>query len=149
MPIEIKVDSTFEVPVDVAFAYVADYRNVPSWLYGITRFEPIGDQDHGLGAVYDGWMKVGATLKSHVEIDRFEENALIGMNSVKGFRNWSRWHFSAIDGNRSAVNCDFFYELPGGVAGKALGKAIEPFVAIAVRHSSAELRKAVEASHRG
>lgn len=145
MAIEIQVESTFQAPLEVAFAYTADYRNVPDWLYGISRFEPVGDKDYGLGAVFDGSMNLGATLHSRIEVNEFEENRLIGFDSIKGFKNSSRWTFSAVDAKRSKVVADVSYELPGGIAGKALGKVIEPFVKIAVKHSSAALQKAVEA----
>lgn len=145
MPIEIHVESTFRAPLEVAFAYTANYRNVPDWLYGISKFEPVGEVDYGLGAVFDGSMNLGVTLHSRIEVNEFEENRLIGFDSIKGFRNSSRWTFSAIDANRSSVVADVSYELPGGIAGKALGKVIEPFAKIAVQHSSAALQKAVEA----
>jgi uncharacterized membrane protein len=145
MPIEIQVESTFRAPLEVAFAYTADYRNVPDWLYGISKFEPVGDKDYGLGAVFDGSMNLGATLHSRIEVNEFEENRLIGFDSIKGFKNSSRWTFSALDAKHSTVVADVSYELPGGIAGKALGKVIEPFVKIAVKHSSAALQKAVEA----
>jgi hypothetical protein len=67
MPIEIRVESTFQAPLEVAFAYTADYRNVPDWLYGISKFEPVGENDYGLGAVFDGSMNLGATLNSRIE----------------------------------------------------------------------------------
>jgi len=145
MPIEIQVESTFQAPLEVAFAYTADYRNVPEWLYGISKFEPVGDKDYGLGAVFDGSMNLGATLHSRIEVNGFEENKLIAFDSIKGFKNSSRWTFSAIDDQHAKVIADVSYELPGGIAGKALGKVIEPFVKIAVKHSSAALQKAVEA----
>jgi uncharacterized membrane protein len=145
MPIEIHVESEFQAPLEVTFAYTANYRNVPEWLYGVSTFEPVGDLDYGLGAVFDGSMNLGATLTSRIEVNEFEENRLIGFDSVKGFKNASRWTFSAVDPQRSNVVAEVTYELPGGIAGKALGKVIEPFVKIAVRHSSAALQKAVEA----
>ena len=39
----------------------------------------------------------------------------------------------------------FSYFLPGGLAGRAMGKALEPIVALSVRHSDAALRKNIEA----
>jgi uncharacterized membrane protein len=149
MPIEINIETEFDAPVETAFAYTADYRRVPDWLYGISKFQPVGEKDYGLGATFDGWMNLGVTLKSVVEIDEFDEGSLIGMNSIKGFRNWSRWNFSAVDPATSKVRADFFYELPGGLAGKAIGKAIEPFVKIAVKHSSEALKTGIEAAARG
>ncbi len=47
------------VPVDLAFAHIDDYRNVPDWMFGISRFVPIGDLDQGLGATYDATMQLG------------------------------------------------------------------------------------------
>ena len=44
------------------------------------------------------------------------------------------------------MTVDFRYDLPGGLAGKALGKIIEPFVAQAIRHTDATLRRQVEQS---
>ena len=144
MPVEIHVVSEFQAPLEVAFAYTANYRNVPQWLYGVSKFEPVGDIDYGLGAVFDGSMNLGATLTSRIEVNEFEENMLIGFDSIKGFKNSSRWTFTAIDEQTAKVVADVSYELPGGIAGKALGKVIEPFVKIAVKHSSAALQRAVE-----
>ncbi len=148
MPIQIALENVVNAPVDVAFAYTANYRNVPDWLYGIQTFTPVGEQDYGKGAVFDGAMSLGVTLRSQVEIDEFEEGKLIGMNSIKGFRNWSRWTFAAIDPSTSKIAVDFFYELPGGIVGKGVGKTIEPFVKIAVKHTSEALTKRIEAAAR-
>lgn len=148
-PIEFTVETDFDVPVEAAFAYTADYRNVPSWLYGIQQFEPVGDQDYGLGAVFDGAMHVGMTLRSRIEIDAFTENALISFDTIKGFQIRSAWHFAATGEGVSSVRADIAYELPGGIAGKGVGKVIEPFVKIAIRHSSADLKKCIEAAYAG
>lgn len=148
-PIEFRVETGFDAPVEVAFAYTADYRNVPSWLYGIEEFVPVGEQDHGLGAVFDGAMHVGVTLRSRIEIDDFAEDALISFDTVKGFQIRSRWSFAATGETTSRVVADIAYELPGGIAGKGLGKVIEPFVRLAIKHSSADLKKGVEAAHAG
>jgi uncharacterized membrane protein len=80
-----------------------------------------------------------------VECTDWEQDKLIAFNSVKGFRNWSTWRFEAISENETKVTVDFTYELPGGIAGKALGKALEPIVAISIKHSDANLRKQIEA----
>lgn len=148
-PIEFTIETSFDAPVETAFAYTADYRNVPSWLYGVEEFVPFGPKDYGLGAVFDGAMHVGITLRSRIEVDEFEENSLISFDTVKGFQIRSRWSFSATDDATSAVRAEVAYELPGGIAGKGVGKVIEPFVKIAIKHSSADLKRCVEASHAG
>lgn len=147
--IEFTVETDFAAPVNAAFAYTADYRNVPNWLYGIQRFTPVGERDYGLGAVFDGEMNVGLTLRSRIEVDEFEENALISFDTIEGFRIRSTWRFSATGVGTSAVRAEVAYELPGGLAGKGVGKAIEPFVKIAIKHSSAGLKRCIEAAHAG
>ena len=41
----------------------------------------------------------------------------------------------------------FSYEMPGGLAGKAMGRVLEPIVAMSVRHSDVALRREIEARY--
>ncbi|MDH6280101.1 SRPBCC family protein [Prescottella agglutinans] len=133
------------VPVDLAFAHIDDYRNVPDWMFGITRFDPIGNLDQGLGAQYDAAMQIGLkTMKSTVEITEWEQDRIITLSSVAGFGNRSSWMFAPVGDDRTELSVDFGYELPGGLAGRALGKLIEPFVVTAIRQTEANLRKQIE-----
>ncbi|WP_019203620.1 SRPBCC family protein [Tsukamurella sp. 1534] len=134
-----------DVPVATAFAHVADYRTVPRWFFGITRFVPQGEKDYGLGATYDSEVKIGPkAIGSVVEVTEFDEDRLITLTSIAGFRTSSRWQFRSVDGDRTELAVEFTYELPGGLAGKALGKLIEPFAAQAVKASEASLREQLE-----
>lgn len=38
-----KVTETIDRPADVVFRYVEDTRNVPQWLHGVVRIEPLDD----------------------------------------------------------------------------------------------------------
>ena len=67
MSIDIVKTTDCEAPLDVVFAYVADYRNVPDWLFGVQTFEPVGDIDHGLGAVFDGADFSGARVTADLQ----------------------------------------------------------------------------------
>ncbi|QBJ96244.1 SRPBCC family protein [Rhodococcus sp. ABRD24] len=134
------------VPVDLAFAHIDDYRNVPDWMFGITRFDPISGLDQGLGAQYDAVMQLGPkAMTSTVEITEWEQNRLITLSSVAGFGNRSSWQFTPIGDNETELSVDFGYELPGGLAGLALGKLIEPFVVTAIRQTESSLRRQIEA----
>lgn len=134
------------VPVDLAFAHIDDYRNVPDWMFGVSRFDPIGSLDQGLGATYDATMQLGPkALKSTVEVTEWEQDRLITLSSVSGFGNRSIWRFTPVDDRRTELSVDFGYELPGGLAGKAMGKLIEPFVVTAIRQTEANLRRQIEA----
>ena len=141
MPIHIHAETDCAAPVDQVFAYVDNYRNVPDWLYGISKFVPTTEKERGLGAVFEGSMHVGVMLHSTVEVTAYDEGRMFEFESVKGFKNSSHWSFEAIDAKSTRIIADVQYSLPGGVAGKALGRMIEPFVKIAVKHSSEALAK--------
>ncbi|MCZ4558659.1 SRPBCC family protein [Rhodococcus maanshanensis] len=129
------------VSLEVAFDYVDDYRHVPDWMFGITRFEPRGVVTHGLGATFDTAMKVGPTaLPSVVQVTAWEKNRLIGLDAVEGFVTTSRWQFHDAGDQLTTIEVDFGYELPGGLAGRALGHLLGPFVTQAIRHTDAALR---------
>lgn len=146
--VDIHHSSTANAPVSLMFDYMDDYRTVPRWMFGLSRMEPVGEQTSGVGAVFDGAMKLGPkTLHSTVEVTRWERDKVIGMKSVKGFVNWSTWQFDPVDDERTRLTVDFTYELPGGPAGRLLGKIIEPFVSIAIKHTESQLREQVEKLH--
>jgi uncharacterized membrane protein len=136
-------------PLDVAFAYIDDYRNATAWMFGLAAFEPVGDKDHGLGAVFDGTFHVPPVkLHSTVKVTEWEHNRIIAFESIKGFRNWSTWEFVAEGPEATKVLVRFSYKLPGGLAGRALGRMLEPVVAMSVRHSDHALRTQIEARHK-
>jgi len=142
---EVTINETCNAPLDVTFAYVADYRTIPHWMFGVRSFEPVGTQDYGLGSVFDVHLQLGVPIRTRIETVEFEEGKVIGMDSVKGFKARSRWHFEAVDDSRTAVHATVAYDLPFGPAGKAMGKVMEPFVRQAVSYISQHLRANVEA----
>ena len=135
-------------PVSTTFAYLDDYRNTPSWMFGLSKFEPSGEKDQGLGAKFDGTFAVKPIkLHSSIEINEWEQDKLIAFESYQGFQIKSSWQFSSLGPEESKVTVDFYYELPGGLAGRAMGKALEPIVALSIRHSDESLRKNVAAAY--
>jgi uncharacterized membrane protein len=132
-------------PLEVAFAYIDDYRNATEWMFGLAAFDPVGDKDQGLGAVFDGTFHVPPVkLHSTIEVTEWEHNRIIAFESIKGFRNWSTWEFTAVSPEETAVKVKFSYELPGGLAGRAMGRVLEPIVAMSLRHSDQALRTHIE-----
>ncbi|MFD4294254.1 SRPBCC family protein [Rhodococcus sp. NPDC058532] len=135
-----------KVNVGAGFAYVDDYRNVPDWMFGVTRFEPVGSQTHGLGATFDATMQLGPkALNSRVRITEWEQDRLIRLESVDGISNGSTWRFSPTPDGNTELSVDFDYTLPGGLLGKALAKIVEPIVGTAIAHTEATLRARTEA----
>jgi uncharacterized membrane protein len=144
--VDIHHEGTCAAPIDVAFSYVDDYRNATDWMFGLSAFEPVGDKDHGLGSVFDGTFSVKPVkLSSTIEVTEWEQDAVIAFESRKGFKNSSTWRFVAVGPAETKIVVTFSYELPGGLAGRVLGKALEPIVALSVRHSDEALRRAIEA----
>ena len=139
---------TCDAPVSTAFAYLDDYRNATSWMFGLSRFVPVTEQERGLGAVFDATFQVKPiTLHSTLECTEYAEQELIGFTSIAGFTNSSSWRFQPIDDEQTKIIVDFHYELPGGLAGKAMGRALEPIMAMSIRHTDATLRRHIEARH--
>ncbi|ALG86908.1 SRPBCC family protein [Gordonia phthalatica] len=137
---------TTGAPREHVFAYVDDYRNVPDWMFGVTKFTPITEQTSGLGATYDAIMKIGPkNLKSTLKVTEWVENEVVVLSSIDGFDVETGWRFSS-DGDQTLVDVNFDYNLPGGLAGRALGALIEPVVGQAVKQTEQALRAAVETS---
>lgn len=135
-------------PLRTAFDYVDNYRNATSWMFGLSSLRPVGELEHGLGARFHGTFAVKPIkLSSTIEVIEWEQDAVIAFESVSGFPNSSTWRFRAEGPQRTVIEVVFHYQLPGGLAGKALGKALEPIVALSVRHSDAALRRNIEAAH--
>jgi uncharacterized membrane protein len=144
--VDIHHEGTCAAPLDVAFAYLDDYRNATTWMFGLSTFEPVGDKDHGLDAVFDGTFAVKPVkLSSRIRVTEWEENKVIAFESIKGFKNWSTWRFESTGPEQTRIDVTFSYELPGGLAGRALSKVLEPIVAVSVRHSDEALRREIEA----
>jgi uncharacterized membrane protein len=137
-------------PVEVAFAYLDDYRNATDWMFGLSRFEPVGEQSQGLGAEFEGTFAVKPVrVHSTIRVTEWREQEVIAFESIKGFRNWSTWRFAPDGTTRTRIVVEFSYELPGGLAGKAMGRVLEPIVALSVRHSDEALRREIEGRHAG
>lgn len=131
---------------DFAFAYLDDYRNVPLWMFGVTRFEPTGAITSGLGATYDAAMQIGPkTLKSVVHVTEWIPNRTLTLESVEGLANSSTWSLEDAEDGRTRLTVAFRYALPGGIAGKVLGAVVEPVVGQAIRQTESALRSRLEA----
>ncbi|AFR47866.1 SRPBCC family protein [Gordonia sp. KTR9] len=135
-------------PREKVFSYVDGYQNVSEYLFGVTRFEPTTDQTSGLGATFAVSIDVGPkTLKSVVECTEYVENELITLEAIDGFAANTTWRFADADGGSATdMDVEVTYTLPGGMAGKLLGKVVGPFAAQAVRQTEATIGKKVRAT---
>ena len=74
------IEAELGMPVDVAFDYIDNYRNVPTWMFGVSEFTPFGEFDQGLGATFDAAMQIGpSTLRSKLEVTEWEHREYFEM----------------------------------------------------------------------
>jgi uncharacterized membrane protein len=136
---------SYEAPVEVTFAYLDDYRTATQWMFGLTAFEPVGQRNQGLDATFDATFRVKLIkLRSTVQVVGWEQDALIAFKSIKGFDNESNWRLTSLGPTTTKVSVKLSYTVPGGLAGRAVGRALEPIVALSIRHIDAALRRNVE-----
>ncbi len=140
----VECSAVINAPVADVFAYVDDYRTTKDWMYGLTKIEPKTDQLRGVGATYDGTMKVGVTLHSTIRCTAWEENRLLELESITGIINTQRWSFSDLGAATTRVDAWISYTLPGGPVGATMARAIKPFVGIAIKSTSETLTRNVE-----
>lgn len=128
-------------PSDVAtsFDYVADYVNTPKWFHGIRSITPTTELTRGLGSTFDTEVHIGATLKSTITCIEYVENEIFTLESIKGIKNTSRWTFAPNADGGTDLAVEFTYSLGSGIAGAALSRLVEPFVAITVKHTTHSL----------
>ncbi len=134
-----------DAPIGTVFAYVDDFTTTKDWMYGLSKIDPVTDQVRGVGAEYDGIMKVGVPLKSRIRCTDWALDERIEFTSIKGIQNTQRWTFTDLGEGRTRVDAWISYTLPGGPAGKAMERAVRPVIGLAIRHTSHALVKNVEA----
>jgi uncharacterized membrane protein len=144
MPSIVEHSVEIAAPVEEVFAYVNDFTTTKDWMYGLQTIEPVGDQEHGLGATYEGTMKLGVSLTSRIRCTGYEPGRLIETSSVQGIQNTQRWTFTDLGGGRTRVAARISYTLPGGPAGRVIANAVKPFIGIAVKHTSETLVRNIE-----
>lgn len=132
-------------PRERAFEVVNDYRQVPKWMFGVSRFAPLTDVTVGLGATFDAAIKLGPkTLHAVVEVTEWVENEIIVLDSIKGFDASGTWRFAELDSpDHVDLDVRFDYNLPGGFAGRALGAVIEPFIGQGIAHTESSLTRLI------
>lgn len=134
-----------DAPVSVVFAYVDDHEHTRDWVFGLHEIRPLTAQTHGVGATYDGVMKLGVTLTSRIRCTAWVQDRLLEIESVSGVHNTQRWMFTDLGDGRTRLEALISYTFPGGPAGHAMAAAVKPLIGLAVRHTSEALVRHIEA----
>lgn len=141
---EVTVDVEIDAPAAAVFSYLTDYTTAPDYIMGLESFEPITEQTAGLGAKFEGTIKLGARLSAGQECVEYVEGQSFTLKSFKGVSNTMRWVVTPLTDTSSRANLVWEYDLGSGLTGKTLNKVVSPFVKLAANHASSELKKHIE-----
>ncbi|APE38059.1 hypothetical protein BOX37_05900 [Nocardia mangyaensis] len=140
--------STIEAPIEFTFRFVADYTNVPNWMFGITAFHPCGEQDAGPGATFDTSFSSGvASAQFQLTAAEWRADELIVLESVSGPYVRAAFAFAAHDPDATRLHVTITYPVTGGVAGRLLKRVSDAIANTAIRHVETSLRREVLAAY--
>jgi acyl-CoA synthetase (AMP-forming)/AMP-acid ligase II/carbon monoxide dehydrogenase subunit G len=126
----IERETTVDAPRARVWELVSDPRSYSAFFHGITRFEPRGDVERGLGARFSMRMRVGsADVGGQVEIVEFDEPADMAWTSITGIDQRGRWRLRETDDGRTRVVLRLSYGSPGGLLGALSDQVSKPMVA--------------------
>jgi acyl-CoA synthetase (AMP-forming)/AMP-acid ligase II/uncharacterized protein YndB with AHSA1/START domain len=107
-----------DAPADEIWAIVTDPEQYAKFAHAITRWEPQGDKDRGLGARYAMRMRAGsAEVGGLVEVVEWDEGCDMAWNSVTGIDQRGRWRLRRQEDGRTRVSLRLSYQAPGGLLG--------------------------------
>jgi fatty-acyl-CoA synthase len=112
---------------------------------GITRWEPQGDKERGLGARYSMRIRAGsAEVGGLVEVVEWDEGADMAWNSVTGIAQRGRWRLRRADDGSTKVSLRLSYQAPGGVLGMLSDRLSAPTVRGSLRRTLQNLKALIE-----
>lgn len=144
-----RATTIIDVPVDTVFAFVDDWTNASKYTQDLLKWEPAGAKTQGLGSTFHATMKMGPTTQeSTLEITRHEPGVVLGWEPRAGFSQRGAYTCAA-QGQRTEVTFEIEFDLPGGLAGRLLGKTLEPAAKMNVTKTLKNLKAQVEAGGSG
>lgn len=116
---DVHVDASPEEVFDV----VDDWQNTTKYLRGLVRWEPEDPEKvQGLGARFAAAIKAGPiTLDGKMEVTEHVRPERIAFTSIEGPKLDGLWLFEPAGGG-TRVTLTNTFELPGGMAGRVVGK---------------------------
>lgn len=143
MRIEEKI--VVDAPCERVWEYVTDPATYRRHVSGITRWDPQGERDRGLGARYAMRMQVGsAEVGGLIEVVEFDEPGDMAWTSVTGLDQRGRWRLRRRDDGRTTVSLRLSYQAPGGVLATLADRTSAPLVRRHIQRSLEALRMQLE-----
>ncbi len=141
---DVTIDLDINAPSTDVFNYIADYTKCASYIYGLQYLAPLTDVTRGVGAKFEGKVKMGASLESCVEVTEFEEGVHYATQSFKGVKNGMDWTVTPTGDDSASVRLVWTFDFGSGIAGRTIGKLVEPFIKIAAKQSADDLKSGIE-----
>ena len=140
------VDIEIGAPCEMVWEFVSDPTRYLHFMQGMTRYEVVGKQAHGVGARYRTLMRVGsAEVGGVVEVVEWDESRDLAWNSVTGVDQRGRWRLRERPDDRTRVEFRFQYGVAGsGILGWLAEKVAAPTVRQNLRRSLHQLKRQVE-----
>ncbi|TCJ28323.1 SRPBCC family protein [Nocardioides jejuensis] len=142
---DVTIDLDINASATDVFNYISDYTKCSSYIYGLQHLQPLTELTRGKGAKFEGRVKMGASLESCVEVTEFEEGVHYATQSFKGVKNGMDWTVSPVDDGNAKVRLIWTFDFGSGIAGRTIGKLVEPFIKIAAKQSAEDLKNGIEA----
>jgi uncharacterized membrane protein len=116
-------------PAADVFDFIADYRNVPAVLEGVSRWEPVGRSTRGPGARYRVDMRTfGIPLSATLRLDAWRRPRLISWVSEDGLiRQSGGWTFTPRE-DGTELELRMAYEPPAAALGNLVAGRVEGVV---------------------
>lgn len=144
----ISVSAHVDATPQEAYDYVEEHTNTVKYVHGLTSWTPVGDQVHGVGSTFRAAMKVGpSTLEGTLRIIEATAPERLAWAPTDGFQQSGAWTFTPAAGGGTDATFEVDVTLPGGVAGRVVGKTLEPAIRGNVTQSVRNLKEQVEALH--
>jgi acyl-CoA synthetase (AMP-forming)/AMP-acid ligase II/ribosome-associated toxin RatA of RatAB toxin-antitoxin module len=109
---------TIDASPEEIWAIVTDPEQYPKFADSITRWEPEGEKERGLGARYTMRMQAGsAEVGGLVEVVEWDECCDMAWTSITGIDQRGRWRLRGQEDGTTKVSLRLAYHAPGGVLG--------------------------------
>jgi uncharacterized membrane protein len=133
-------------PIDAVWDIVSDPGQALTFMSGVTRWEPAGEQMTGLGARYRMLFRVGsAEVGGLIEIVEWRPPLELAWTSVTGLDQRGRWRLREATGGRTQVELRLAYGVAGsGIFGWLAERVAAPTVSAHLRRSLQQLQRLVE-----
>lgn len=131
-------------PVGEVFGYVEEWTHAAEFTENLLSWQPTSERTDGVGATFAATMRIGPTTqRSTLEIVRREVDAEIAWESRAGFEQQGAYTFAA-EGGGTRVGFVLDVTLPGGIAGRLIGKVMESFARDNTATTLANLKRILE-----